>query len=136
MLTIHRVLFFVTVYLKKMKTTKLILTFLFGAFMVFAGISHFLKPAMFLPFIPDFLPREAVNYLAGIAEIVIGIGVFIPKFRSLATLGILIMMLIFLPLHIIDVFKEHPAIGSHQAALVRLPLQFVLIFWAWFIHKK
>lgn len=116
--------------------TKLILTFLFGAFMVFAGISHFLKPAMFLPFIPDFLPKEAVNYLVGAVEIIVGIGTFIPRFRSLATLALLLMMVAFLPLHVLDVFKEHPAIGSHQAALIRLPLQFVLIFWAWFIHKK
>lgn len=119
-----------------MKTTKLILTLLFGAFMVFAGISHFLKPAMFFPFIPDFLPKAAVNYLAGAIEIVVGIGAFIPRFRSLATLTILLMMVAFLPLHVLDVFKEHPAIGSHQAALIRLPLQFILIFWAWFIHKK
>lgn len=119
-----------------MKTAKLILTFLFGAFMIFGGVNHFLKPAIYLPFIPNFLPGEAINYLSGIAEIIVGIGVFIPKFRSLSTLGILIMMLIFLPLHVIDVFKEQPAVGSHQAALVRLPLQFVLIFWAWFIHKK
>lgn len=119
-----------------MKTAKLILTFLFGAFMIFGGVNHFLKPAIYLAFIPNFLPGEAINYLSGIAEIIVGIGVFIPKFRSLSTLGILIMMLIFLPLHVIDVFKEQPAVGSHQAALVRLPLQFVLIFWAWFIHKK
>ncbi len=119
-----------------MKIAKLILTFLFGAFMVFAGVSHFLKPAMFFPFIPDFLPKEVINYLAGTVEILLGIGVFVPRFRALATLGILLLMVAFLPLHILDVFKEQPAIGSHQAALIRLPLQFVLIFWAWFISKK
>ncbi|WP_428667462.1 DoxX family protein [Runella sp.] len=119
-----------------MKITKLILTYLFGAFMVFAGINHFLKPEMYAPFIPAFLPNDAINYLAGIAEIIVGVGVFIPKYRSQATLGILIMMLLFLPLHIIDVFKDDPAIGSHRVALIRLPIQFVLIFWAWFIHKK
>ncbi|MFN8348319.1 MAG: hypothetical protein U0X91_25175 [Spirosomataceae bacterium] len=119
-----------------MKNTKLILTYLFGAIMVFAGISHFLKPGVFLPFIPNFLPREAVNYLAGAVEIIVGLAVFIPRFRSRATLILFLMMVAFLPLHIMDIFKEDPAIGSHQAALVRLPIQFVLIFWAWFIHKK
>lgn len=104
--------------------------------MVIAGISHFLKPAMFLPFIPDFLPKEAINYLAGAVEIMVGIGTFMARFRRLATLILLLMMVGFLPLHIMDVFKEQPAIGSHQAALIRLPIQFVLIFGAWFIHKK
>jgi len=46
------------------------------------------------------------------------------------------MMLVFLPLHIIDIFKENPAIGSHQAAIIRLPVQFLFIAWAWYIHKK
>jgi uncharacterized membrane protein len=119
-----------------MKNIKLILTFLFGAFMIFGGVNHFIKPEMYAPFIPEFLPNVAINYLAGIAEIIVGIGVFIPKFRSVATLGILIMMLVFLPLHILDIFKENPAIGSHQVALIRLPVQFLFILWAWFISRK
>ena len=119
-----------------MKIVKLILTFLFGAFMIFAGINHFLKPAMFFPFIPDFLPKEIINYLAGILEITFGVGVFIPAFRSWATLGILGLMIAFLPLHIIDVFSDIPAIGSHQLALIRLPIQFVLILWAWYIYAS
>lgn len=119
-----------------MKILKLILTFIFGAFMIFGGVNHFLKPEMYLPFIPNMLPEIAINYLSGILEIVLGIGVFIPKFRTPATFGIMLLMLAFLPLHIMDVFKETPAIGSHQAALIRLPIQFVLIFWAWYIQKK
>ncbi len=119
-----------------MKILKLILTLLFGAFMIFGGVNHFVKPEMYFPFIPDFLPQGAINYVVGILEIILGVGVFIPKFRQVATLGIFLLMLAFLPLHILDVFKENPAIGSHQAALVRLPLQFVLILWAWFIKKR
>ena len=119
-----------------MKTIKLILTLLFGVFLIIGGVNHFLTPAMYFPFIPDFLPQEVINYLAGIMEIILGIGVFVPKFRPMATFGIFLMMLIFLPLHILDIFKENPAIGSHQAAFLRLPLQFVLILWAWFIQKR
>ncbi|WP_394995073.1 hypothetical protein [Emticicia sp.] len=119
-----------------MKNLKLILTFLFGVIMIIAGINHFINPEMYAPFIPDFLPNVLVNYLAGFGEIIFGVGVFTSRFRSMATLGILIIMLVFLPLHIIDVFKDNPSIGSHQMALIRLPIQFVLIFWAWFINKK
>jgi uncharacterized membrane protein len=119
-----------------MKITKLILTILFGVFMIVGGVNHFLKPAMYMPMIPDFLPKEIVNYLVGILEILVGVGAFIPRFRPLATLGIFVMMLVFLPIHIIDVFRENPAIGSHQAAIIRLPVQFIFIFWAWFIYKK
>lgn len=119
-----------------MKNLKLIFTLLFGVLMILGGVNHFITPEMYDPFIPDFLPKLAVNYATGIFEILGGVGVFMPRFRSLATLSILVMMLIFLPLHIYDVFQVNPAIGTHQAALIRLPVQFILILWAWSIHKK
>ena len=118
-----------------MMKVKKALTFLFGAAMIFAGITHFRKPEMFFPFIPDFLPEVPINYLVGAVEIIVGVGVFIPPFRSQAAFGILLLMVAFLPLHIIDVFKDSPAIGNHQMALIRLPIQFVLIGWAWFISR-
>ena len=104
--------------------------------MILGGVMHFINPEIYIPFIPDFLSKDMVNYATGVLEIAVGIGVMIPRYRSLGTLGILILMLAFLPLHVIDVFKENPAIGSHQLALVRLPIQFVFILWAWFINKK
>ncbi|MEZ4905363.1 MAG: hypothetical protein R2822_28175 [Spirosomataceae bacterium] len=119
-----------------MKLFKLLLTYLLGAFMVFGGVNHFLNPAMYLPFIPSFFSKELVNYGTGIVEIIFGMAVFIPAARYWGTLGILVLMLVFLPLHIWDVFRNNPAIGSHQAALIRLPIQFVLIAWAWFIDQK
>ncbi len=119
-----------------MKTIKYTLTILFGVIMIAGGVVHFLRPAVYAPFFPDYFPRNAIIYASGLVEIAVGIGVFIPRFRSLATLGILLLMIAFLPMHIIDVFKENPAVRSHQIALIRLPLQFVLIAWAWFIHKQ
>jgi len=115
---------------------KSILTYIFGIFMVLAGVMHFVNPVVFSGFVPDFLPVNFIIYSSGIIEIALGIGVFIPSFKSKASLGILILMIIFLPLHIIDIFKDEPAIGSKMLAYIRLPLQFVLIYWAWFISKK
>jgi uncharacterized membrane protein len=119
-----------------MKIFKLILTFILGAFIAFGGVNHFLKPAMYLPFISASLPQMAIIYASGIIEIVLGLGVFIPQFRKQAAMGIFILMLLFLPLHLRDVFIDNPAVGTHQAAIIRLPLQFVLIAWALFISKK
>ncbi|MDZ7898910.1 MAG: hypothetical protein U5N85_12925 [Arcicella sp.] len=119
-----------------MQYLKLGLTFLFGVLMIFAGINHFRNPVMYLPFVPDFLPQQLVNQASGILEIVLGVGVFIPQFRQRAAFGIFLLMIIFLPLHVWDVFRDKPAIGSHQIALIRLPIQFLLIFIGWFIGKK
>lgn len=119
-----------------MKTVKYILTVLFGVFMIFGGVNHFIKPAMYFPFIPDFLPQSLINYLSGAVEIILGVGVFLPQSRCASALGILVLMCLFLPLHLGDVFRDNPAIGSHTAAWVRLPIQFLFILWAWFISRK
>lgn len=119
-----------------MKYLKLALTFIFGAFMIFGGINHFLKPEMYYPFIPDFFPQSFINLASGALEIILGIGAFIPQTRSKATMGIFILMILFLPLHIWDVFREHPAIGSHQAAIIRVPVQLLLIFITGYISRK
>ena len=119
-----------------MKTLKPTLTKTFGIFMIFGGILHFVMPDFYNAFIPDALPKLAINILGGLIELTLGIGLFIAKYKQKAALGILVLMLLFLPLHVWDVFRESPAIGSHAAALLRLPLQFVLIGWAWFISRN
>jgi uncharacterized membrane protein len=53
--------------------------------------------------------------------------------RHKSALAMLLLMVFFLPFHLLDVFKEKPAIGSKLLAYIRLPLQFVLIWWAWYL---
>lgn len=119
-----------------MKRLNSICTIVFAVIMILAGMMHFIKPHIYDLFIPDWLPKNTVNYITGIIEIVSGIATLLPRFRKCGTLGILCLMLAFLPLHTLDLFKQQPAIGSHQAALIRFPIQFILIFWAWFIYKN
>ena len=97
----------------------------------------------FLPFLqntPAFpvdlfpLPFLALHL---ILEIGLGILLFLnTKYAKLGALGVFYLMLLFLPVHIWDVFSATPAIGSHTAALIRLPFQFLFIAWAWKIHKE
>jgi len=128
--------FYNLIFITDMQTFKLVLTYVFGLLMMFGGIMHFINAEIYNPFIPDFLPKDFINYASGLLEIMLGIGAFVPNYRAKATMGILILMLAFLPLHVMDVFKENPAIGNHELALIRLPLQFILILWAWLIAKK
>ncbi len=106
-----------------------------GVLMILAGIQHFRDPAMYGPFIPDALPKNLITYLSGAVEIMFGAGLFIPRLRPLASLGLLILMIAFLPLHVVDVFRDAPAIGSKPLAYIRLPLQFVLIGVAWLVYN-
>jgi len=110
---------------------------IFAAFMVFAGVQHFLNPEMYIVFVPAFLPfTMTIIYLSGILEIALGILMLIPKYIKIGASGVLLLMLLFLPIHIWDVFSDTPAIGSQSAALVRLPVQFLFIAIAWKIKNQ
>jgi uncharacterized membrane protein len=112
-----------------------VLGYILAIIILLGGVSHFLMPEMFMPFIPEFLPAELVNYVSGLVEIIVGFCYFIPSYRNLSSLAIFVLMIVFLPLHVIDVFIENPAIGSKTAAYIRLPIQFLLIYLAWKVFK-
>lgn len=119
-----------------MNTFRLILTWLFALILIVAGINHFVRPMMYAPFIPDFLPLVPVNYFTGVVEAGLGIGLLLPATRRLAAMGTILLMIFFLPFHLVDLLRDDPAIGSKLIAWIRLPLQFVLIYWAWFLVPK
>ena len=113
------------------------LRILFALFMLYAGVQHLLKPEFYIPFVPSFLPfTMGIVYVSGIAEILVGIFLLIPKYAKLGAMGLLLLMLVFLPIHIWDVFAENPAIGSQKAALIRLGVQFLFIAIAWKIKAS
>lgn len=111
------------------------LTAVLGLILIAGGTMHFIRPEVYNPFIPDALPKLAVNYASGIVEIVLGIGLLTTKYIRMAATGTFLLMIAFLPLHVMDAFSEQPAIGSKTIAYIRLPLQFVLIYWPWYIRK-
>ena len=112
----------------------LTLRIVLGIFLGFAGVMHFVKPKMFNRFIPNFLPKLTVNYIAGFLEFAIGISLLINQTAKQAGLAMFILMVIFLPIHIWDVFREKPAIGSKKVAIIRVPLQFLLLYIAYLIY--
>lgn len=117
-----------------MQTTVLILKIIYGALFCFAGIMHILKPHFFKHFIPDFLPKKLVNYVIGCIEFTLGFGLFFSQTAANAALGIFIILVIFLPIHIWDVTKKRPAIGSKKIAIIRIPLQFLMMYGMYFVY--
>ena len=109
---------------------------LFAIFMIMGGVQHFIKPDFYLPFVPGFLPFPVIIiYLSGMAEIGLGLLLIFKRYTRVAALGIFVLMLLFLPIHVLDVFIDNPAIGTHKAALIRLPFQFLFIAIAWKIKQ-
>jgi uncharacterized membrane protein len=109
---------------------------LFALFMIMGGVQHFIKPDFYLPFVPSFLPFPMVIiYLSGIIEVALGLLLLFKKSAKIAAVGIFMLMLLFLPVHVWDIISDTPAIGSHKAALIRLPFQFLFLAIAWKIKQ-
>tara|TARA_R100000935_G_C2770836_1_gene137583 strand:+ start:406 stop:759 length:354 start_codon:yes stop_codon:yes gene_type:complete len=101
---------------------------------ILAGIFHFLKPKAYLRIMPRYLPQpKLLVYLSGAAEILLGIGLFFDETKNLSIFGIILMLLVFLLVHFYMLSSKKAAAGIPVWALIlRLPLQFVLIWWAYF----
>lgn len=111
---------------------------------LFAGSSviHATRPRIFERTIPDFLPyhRELV-YLSGAAEILCAAGLIVPRTRRVAALASAALLVAVFPANVQmawdagEDFVEHGADTARSvtlaATVVRLPLQWPLIRWAW-----
>ena len=121
---------------KMLNVLNLLVIILLGIMMLFGAYNHVANPAFYNGFIPDFLPKLLVNYFTALVELIIGILIIFPNLRRLGLLLFIGLMLAFFPVHIWDVLKEIPAIGSKEAAIARLVVQFFLIGIAYFALKR
>lgn len=101
---------------------------------IFAGIMHFVKPKAYLRIMPKYLPNhKALVFLSGVAEVVLGIGLFLPTTKNIAIFGIIAMLLVFLLVHFYMLKGEKESAGIAKWILVlRIPLQFGLMYWAYY----
>ena len=109
---------------------------IFALVLIAAGINHVVNPAVYSPLIPNFLPLRATNYFTALVEIGLGAGLLFPGTYKVASIGTTLLMIFFLPFHVVDALREQPAIGAHWVAWIRLALQFTMIYWAWLLVPK
>jgi uncharacterized membrane protein len=100
---------------------------------VFAGVMHFIKPKMYMRIMPRYLPNHKfLVYLSGIAEIVLGLALCIPVLKTMAVYGIIAMLIVFLLVHFYMLTGKKASAGIPKWILIlRIPLQFGLMYWAW-----
>lgn len=111
-----------------------------GLFYAVAGVTHFLSPRAFERIVPPQLPRpRALVFLSGVAEVVLGVGVLFERTRRVSAWGIIALLIAVFPanVHMVsedmapDLVPGRFADAARLAAWVRLPMQAVLIGWAW-----
>ena len=101
---------------------------------ILAGVIHFIKPNIYLRIMPRYLPaHKTLVYLSGAAEIILGAGLLIPATKDLVLYGIILMLIIFLLVHFYMLSSDKAGAGFPKWALwLRIPLQFGLMWWAWY----
>lgn len=100
------------------------------------GILHFLKPGVFTKIMPDYIPYHlAMVYISGVAEILGGVGVLIPRLQEWAGWWLILLLIAVFPANINMAVTSVKVSGYTSlysiATLLRLPLQFVLIYWVY-----
>ena len=112
-----------------------------GYFYLVAGINHFLTPYFYLPLIPPFFSSpEAINVLAGVAELLLGVGVLYFPTRKRAAWGIVVLLVCFIPSHVYFIqvgscIPEGLCVPAWIGWIRLLLIHPVLIYWAVWVAK-
>jgi uncharacterized membrane protein len=107
---------------------------LLAAFFIASGVNHFVMPRAYEQIVPPSLQAEAgrVVELSGVAEIAGGLAVLIPGTRRLAGPGLVALLAAIFPANLYmartpERFRKLP----RWALYARLPLQPLMMWWAW-----
>jgi uncharacterized membrane protein len=120
-----------------MSSNKIGMKYLLAAGFIFAGFNHFYNPDFYLRIMPPYLPwPSALHLTAGFFEVVLGVMLLFQRFQKLAAWGLIALLLAIYPANIHmavnhDLYPELPMVFHW----IRLPLQFVMIAWAWWFTR-
>jgi uncharacterized membrane protein len=106
---------------------------------IIVGSLHFAVPDPFVKIVPDYLPNHlALVYISGFFEILGGIGILVPPVSQAAAWGLLVLFIAVFPANINMAINAIDLPGIPDSSLLRwgrLPLQAVLIAWAWWYTR-
>jgi uncharacterized membrane protein len=107
--------------------------YLMAAIYLVAGVLHFTRFRFFRWIMPPWVPfPTAVVYWSGVVEIILGITLLIPATRSIAAGVLMVFLVLIFPANIyMAVGEKFRKKISPIALWLRLPLQGLLIWWAY-----
>ena len=101
-----------------------------------AGVNHFVHPEFYLKMLNGFLPYpDALNSISGAAEIILGLGLCFTSTRKFSAYGIIALLVAIFPANINMALHASEWSFSAIALYVRLPIQLLLIWWAYVCTK-
>jgi len=119
-----------------MKLAKTISRYVFGLLFVLAGVMHFVNPGFYLKIMPPYLPLHLeLVYLSGVFEFVLGALLLFKRWARLAGWGLILLLIAVFPANIYVYQHQELVPGTPTLHLLRLPLQAVLILWAYWYTR-
>lgn len=107
---------------------------------IVVGVLHFVKPYEFARIVPALFPDPvSLVYISGLFEILGGVGLMIPWLSLPAAWGLIALFIAVFPANINQAINSIsiPGIPHHPWLYwFRLPLQAVLIAWAWWYTRQ
>ncbi|MEO8239464.1 MAG: DoxX family protein [Flavobacterium sp.] len=100
---------------------------------IVAGINHFRNPRMYHKIIPSYFSNpKLLNILSGAAEIILGILLTLLFSTHFAAWGIIVLLIAVFPANLFMYQDKKASFGLPKwILLLRLPLQLLLILWAY-----
>ena len=120
-----------------MRRVKPALKYLCAAFFVLAGFNHFINPAFYLKIVPPYLPwHAALVYASGVCEIALGLLLLTRRFMRAAAWGLAALLVAVFPANV-HMALNHGLYPEYSVAALwlRLPLQLLLIAWAYWYTR-
>lgn len=105
----------------------------FSLFFIAGGIAHFTKTDFYLSMMPSYLPYHLeLVYISGVFEILLGALLLVPKYTRFTGFGIIALLLAVFPANLnMYLHAENYSNMSETSLLIRLPIQLLLIYWAY-----
>jgi uncharacterized membrane protein len=101
---------------------------------IIGGMLHFAVPEIYAQIVPPILPHpKALVIISGVAELMGGVGLLLPRCRRAAGCGLALLLVLVFPANIYMAAAHVPAtgmLGNCWLQWLRLPLQIPLIWWA------
>lgn len=109
---------------------------LMAGFYAFAGVAHFTNTADFMAMMPPYLPaHRALVLVSGAIEVALAVGLLIPRTRRWAAWGVIALLVAVFPANVHVALNNLPMFGATEGLgagnWLRLPVQLLLIAWAW-----
>lgn len=103
-----------------------------------AGINHFWHPDAYLKIMPGWIPwHKELVLLSGIFEILFAVLLIFSSTRRLAAWFIILLLIVVFPANVQMLLNYiHDSNPKLWIAIIRLPIQIVLIWWAYGFTKK